>query len=80
MTTRVLTTISEEKDRVAFAEQAASRFAEDSSLTTFGNPEPGNFLAIRWGIDDSSVLVVKVDAEFQPRVYQKAVKEVSDGA
>lgn len=70
-----MTYISEEEELVAFAKKAAERFADNPQYSTFttGDIEPGAFLAIRWGLGDDCVLVVKIAEDFQPVNFQQAI-------
>lgn len=69
--------VSEERDRIAFAEQAARSFKANPQYWTFsrGAIEPGAWLALRWGLCDDCVLVIQVgDAE--PVNYAQLVRTV----
>lgn len=63
-----------------FAEAAAKRFAEDSGLTSFSDPEiMANGLALRWGMHNRAVLVVCLDDDFQPLIFGDIVTRKNDG-
>jgi len=68
-----MTSVQGERELLDFVESAVERFSKDSTLTTFGDLEPESYLAIRWGLMDDCVLVVKLDQYFQNRVYQRAI-------
>lgn len=59
------TTLAEEKERQEFAIKAAVAFSKDPNVATFSITElcPGALLAIRWGLLDRSVLIVKIEGE-----------------
>lgn len=69
-----MTTKSEELARLAFAEKAAYWFADNPHGATFGDVEPGQFLALRWGIGNDCVLVVRIDENDQPVNYQQLIE------
>jgi hypothetical protein len=68
-----MTTISGEQRLVDFAKKAAEYMGNDSRVHTFGDVEPGTFLAIRWGLGDDCLMVVKLDEDFQPINFQQAI-------
>lgn len=68
-----MTTIDEERAQVRFAERAAKHFAAHPECSTFGDLEPGTFLAIRWGLGEDCVLLLKLDDCFQRVNYQNIV-------
>jgi hypothetical protein len=67
---------TELRDEMAFAERAAASFAENPTHWTFagGDPEPGQLLALRWGLGNDCVLVVKLDAEHEPTLYAQLIR------
>lgn len=65
----------EQDEETAFARRAAIAFAKDSSMVTFGDLEPGSFLAMRWGLDDDCVVVLKLSDSFEPRNYMNIIKK-----
>lgn len=70
---RRMTTISAEQGLVDFAKKAAEYMEKSPRTTTFGDLEPGTFLAIRWGLGDDCLLVVKLDDDFHPLNFQQAI-------
>jgi hypothetical protein len=70
--------IEEELAQIEFARLAAKRFASDKGLATFSEKglEPGCFLALRWGLGDDCVLVVKLDENHTPTNYAQLVRTV----
>lgn len=60
----------------AFVKEAADYFAkhpEKSSFTT-KHIVPGCYFALRWGGGDDCVLLFKLDENFEPTVYQQAIR------
>lgn len=72
-----MTSIASEESLVAFAAMVAARFAADPRLATLGDLKPGSLLAIRWGLGDDCVLVVRLDEEFEPVNFQQAIAQQS---
>jgi hypothetical protein len=72
-----MTTKQEELDRLAFAERAAACFRSDPKLATFSDRSvsPGSYLALRWGLGNDCVLVVKLDEYDEPINYQQLVRQ-----
>jgi hypothetical protein len=70
------TTTHIEEGRIAFARRAAARFAQDPKLWTYaaGDPEPGELLALRWGLGEDCVLVIRVGDD-QPVIFGQIVRE-----
>lgn len=59
MTQSRMTTVAEETARMDFAKAAAAHFAANAKHWTFGEIAPGQFLALRWGLGDDCVLVIR---------------------
>ncbi|MEN6544472.1 MAG: hypothetical protein ABFE07_00350 [Armatimonadia bacterium] len=70
------TTLGQEEEQQAFAKRAAEAFAANPSIDIFGNIEPGSFLALRWGLGDDCVLVVKLSEGHEPTNYQRLIKAI----
>ncbi len=72
-----VTYITEEKEVQEFVLKAAKKFGEKSEYCSFSYEQikPGCLLALRWGLTDTSVLVLKVDESFEPVVYQSIIKK-----
>ena len=66
---------SEEAEKLEFAKLAAERFKKYSDMYSFtlGNIVPGCFIALRWGLMDRAVLVLKLDEVTEPTVYPDMV-------
>ena len=70
------TTEKDETERLAFAKLAAAAFSRDKNMATFGDISPGGFLALRWGMGNDCVLVVRLDENETPVNYQQLVRTV----
>lgn len=69
-----VTDIETENEQVEFAQEAARVFSVDANLATYGGEiKSGAFLAIRWGLMDRSVLLVRVDKDHEPTVYKDII-------
>ena len=70
-----MTSITQEKNQLEFAEKAAEHFTKHPDHSSYGDLEPGSFIALRWGLGDDCVLVLKLDEYFQNVNYQQAIKK-----
>lgn len=70
-----MTTFNEEKERMEFAKKAAKHFAEDLKYCSYGDLAPGSYLALRWGLGNDGVLVLKLDENYESVNYQGLVKQ-----
>lgn len=63
-------------EELAFARRAAAKFASDPALHSFsdGEIERGILLALRWGLADDCVLVLKLDDLHTPTIYAQQVR------
>ena len=70
-----MTTFAAESEVVSFAREAVECFTLDPRMTTFSlsSIKKGCMLALKWGLNDDCVLVVKLDEGFEPVVFQKAI-------
>jgi hypothetical protein len=71
-----MTTKRAELGRLKFAEDAAAAFKKDPNMATYGDVTAGSFLALRWGMGNDCVLVVKLDENDEPVNFQQLVREV----
>ena len=46
---------------------------EETPETFGGEPKPGDFLALRWGIHERALLIIKLDEDFQPVIFGDAI-------
>lgn len=60
---------------VNFANAAAADFKANPSHTTYGPTMPGTLLAIRWGMNDDCVLIVRVDPYYGRTIYTPIEQE-----
>lgn len=69
--------VDELEAEIAFAETAAKWFAENPKGNTYtdGEIEPGCLFAVRWGLGDDCVLVIRLDDNHIPTNYQELVKK-----
>lgn len=70
--------IDSEVAQIEFARKAAKAFASNKEISTFtyGEITPGSFLAIRWGLGEDCVLVVKVDENHTPTNYAQLIRTI----
>lgn len=68
------TTIHDDMTRIAFAKKAGAHFAANPKHTSYtsGAIEPGEMLALRWGLGEDCVLVLEI-GDAQPVIYGQAV-------
>lgn len=71
--------LSEELVQIEFAKKAARHFATHSEHSTFTDGEvvPGCLFAVRWGLGDDCVLVLKLDEMHTPTNYYQLVRSES---
>jgi hypothetical protein len=74
-----MTYLNEEIDRNKFAEEAGEDFSKHPEHCSFGDVTPGSFLALRWGLGNDCVLVLKLDENSEPVNYQNLVKKIQKG-
>jgi len=70
-----MTSVHAETARMDFAKLAAKHFAENPKHWTFGELTPGSLLAIRWGLGEDCVLVIRQDDE-EPVNFQNIIEGV----
>lgn len=78
-----MTHVHDDLEQVAFAERAAACFAKNPEYATYTDGAdliPGELLAIRWGLGNDCVVVVKLDDYFEPVNYQQLVRAVQEEA
>jgi hypothetical protein len=66
---------SDLEEEMAFAQRAAKHFAEHPEHSSFGDLKPGSFLALRWGIGNDCVVILKLDEHFEPTNYQQLIRK-----
>lgn len=71
----ISTTAEQVEAELAFARKAAAHFAVHDLHSSYGDLKPGSLLALRWGLGNDCVLVVRLDENFEPCNYQQLIKE-----
>lgn len=68
--------VEEEMEQIRFAERASRYFSLHPECQSFSDADivPGCLLALRWGLDDDCVLVLKLDDQFEPTNYQNIIR------
>ena len=69
--------IDEEFEQLRFAEKAAKCFATDDKWFSYSDGEivPGCLLALRGGVLDDCVIVLKLDRDHTPTNYARLVRK-----
>ena len=64
--------LEEFDEEVEFAKRAGKYFAEHKECQTFTDSDidKSSFLAVRWGLLEDCVVVVKRDESHQPKIYE----------
>lgn len=67
--------VEEEMEQIRFSERAARYFALQQDMDAYSENDiaQGCFLALRVGVDKNCVMVVKLDAHFEPTNYQNII-------
>lgn len=68
--------LSDELNQIEFAKKAAAFFASHAEKSSYGDIDPGSFIALRWGLGDDCVLVLKLDEYHVPTNYAQLVRQV----
>ena len=65
----------DENEKLAFAKAAAKHFARSPNHRSFSLSDivPGCYIALRWGLMDRSVLVLKLDDAMDPVIYPEII-------
>jgi len=68
--------MNEENEIQAFAKRAAAHFSENSDVATYSDKglSRGCLLALRWGMGEDCVVVVKLSEGFEPINYTQLIK------
>ena len=69
--------MDQERDCHSFAIRAAIHFSDHKEHFTYtdGDIEPGCLFAMRYGLGDDCVVVLKLDCEFVPVNFQQLIRE-----
>ena len=70
-----MTSLSQMEEQVAFVTKVKADFEAHPKRQSFGGCAPGSFLALRWGMGDDCILLLKLDEYFEPVNYQQAIKK-----
>jgi len=70
-------TLSELEEQTNFVKKAASYFSKNPKKTNYtaGDIVAGCLFALRWGMDENSVLIFKLDENHEPMIFGQAVQE-----
>jgi HD-like signal output (HDOD) protein len=69
------TSISRETEKIEFAAKAARHFEANKNHWSYGDIQAGEYLALRWGLGDDCVLVIKQDENETAVCYGQAIKK-----
>ena len=69
MTSFKSTSISAAREELVFVQKAAEAFKTNPAWATYGDLGPGQLLALRWGLDNNCVMVVKIAEDSIPVNY-----------
>lgn len=63
-------------DELEFAREAAAKFASNPKLFSYSRSElqQGEFLALRWGLGDDCVLVLRLHDVHAPTIYAQQIQ------
>lgn len=67
--------LQEVEKELAFVARAKVEFEKSPSLATYGDLTSGSFLAMRWGMTEDCILVVKLDEDFEPKNYVNVIQK-----
>ena len=65
-------------EEVDFAKKAAEHFEQHPKHWSFGDLKEGTFLALKWGLGNDAVLVLKLDDIAEPVVYGNMIKKAAE--
>ena len=70
----------EQDEERAFADKAAKHFAQNPGHFTYGGDvKPGDMLALRWGLDNDGVVVLKLSEDYTPVNYYGLITQHAAG-
>jgi len=69
----ISTSLEQEAEVTDFVKKAKEAFLKEPNASTFGSMEKGTLFAIRWGIMDRGIVVVRLDNDFEPINFQDAI-------
>lgn len=71
-----MTSVEEEESLLKVVKDAAENFEGNPKHASFGDLTPGSYLALRWGLGEDCILILKLDHYFENRNYQQAIKRI----
>jgi hypothetical protein len=69
-----MTSVEAETARMDFAKKAAAHFAKNPKHYSFGEIAPGEYLALRWGMGEDCVLVIRQHDDEEAVNFQQIVQ------
>lgn len=72
-----MVTVAAIEEELTFAKHAAAKFEENPEWATFTTGEivPGCLFAVRWGLGNDCVLVLRISEDAVPTVYQQIIRK-----
>jgi hypothetical protein len=68
------TTVETTMEELDFAQKAAAYFAAHPDKSSYGDLDPESFLALRWGLGEDCVLVLKLHDYHQATNYTNIIR------
>lgn len=66
--------IEETLAELRFVNEAAKMLGSNKEMCTFGEIEPGQLFALRWGMDNNGIVVFKIAEEYPIKNYANVIK------
>lgn len=66
-------TITEREEQLTFIRRAKTFFETREQGYSYGDLTPGSYLALRWGLDNDCIKLLKLDESFQIELYEQAI-------
>lgn len=74
----ISTTTEDVVRELEFVQKAAAAFAKYPDMATYMEKlKPGGYIALRWGVLERGVLLLKLDSNFVPINYRDAIAQVT---
>ena len=70
-----MTTLEDEEKLLDFVRLVAEHFSDHPETATYGELGGGNFFALRWGMGEDCVVVLKQDEDWKPVNFQNIIKK-----
>ena len=71
----IMTSLKEEEALLDFVRTAIEKFNSNFKYATYSNE---NYMALRYGIMEDCVKIIRIDPEWAPRNYQNVLKRKSE--